>query len=72
MGGASVLLVGLEAAMEFSKNIPIIRGNSLYGNDREYERDAVMDATLKPREINYTVGIAQLYAFCNRYSNSRT
>ncbi len=72
MGGASILLVGLEATMEFSKHTPIIRGNSPYGNGREYERDAVMDATLKHRDINYTVGIAQLRAFRNRYSNSRT
>jgi len=62
MGGASVLLVGPEAAMKFSRHIPIMRGDSVYGNGKEYERDAVTDATVKPRDINKTVGIAHLRA----------
>ena len=72
MGGASILLVGLEATMEFSKHTPIIRGNSPYGNGREYERDAVKDTTLNPRNIDNTIGIAYLHALYNRYGNSRT
>jgi len=62
MGGASVLLVGLEAAMKFSRHILIMRGDSVYGSGKEYERDAVTDATVKPRDINKTVGIAYLRA----------
>jgi len=32
----------------------------VYGNGKEYERDAVTDATVKPRDINETVGVAYL------------
>ncbi len=72
MVGASVLLVGLEAVMNLSRHTPIIRGDSLYGNGSEYERDAVKDTTLNPRNIDNTIGIAYLHALCNRYGNSST
>ena len=62
VGGASVLLVGLEAAMKFSRHILIVRGDSVYGSGKEYERDTMTDATVKPRDINKTVGIAYLRA----------
>ncbi len=72
MTGASVLLVGLEAAIKFSRHITIIRSGSLNENDGEYERNGVTDATLKPGNINNTVGIAYLRALCDGYCNSRT
>lgn len=58
MASASVLLVGIEAMKDFSRYTPIVRGDSMYENAKEYERDAVTGATLKPRNINKTVGIA--------------
>jgi len=54
----SILLVVLEAAIKFSRHIPIMRSGSLNGNGGEYERDGVMDATLKLRNINNTIGAA--------------
>lgn len=58
MAGASVLLVGIEATIYFSRYTPSMRGDSMDENLKEYERDAVAGATLKPRDINKTVAIA--------------
>jgi len=73
VSGASVLLVGLEAVMKFSRQTPLVRGVSLsrYGNDKEYRRDAVTDAALKPRDmINKTIGIVYSRAPRNRYAKT--
>jgi hypothetical protein len=50
VSGASVLLVGLETVMNFSRYTPLVRGLSL-------SQDGVSDATLKPHGINKTIGI---------------
>ena len=63
MAGASVLLVGIEATIDFSRFTPIMRGDSMDEKPKEYERDAVAGATLKPRDINKTVAIAYSRAF---------
>jgi hypothetical protein len=58
VGNACVLFVCLEAMIDLSRYRSIMRSDSPFGNSKEYERDAVTDATLELLKINTTVGIA--------------
>jgi hypothetical protein len=69
---ASVLLVGLEAVIDFSRHTAIIRGDSLYENGGEYERGGVVDVTEQALNINNTMSITYLRALCDGYRYSRT
>jgi hypothetical protein len=54
----SVLLVCSETTIDFSRYIPIIRGDLMDRNSEECERNALTGATLEPRDVNNTVCIA--------------
>ena len=62
MAGANVLLVGIEAPMDFPRYRPSMRGNFLYENGEEYEHGAVTYAALKRRDIKKAIGIAWSFA----------